>query len=113
MSPPGFQEGRGRISWHLALKPCTESDLSPWASRPEVEREADDFATNLLLPEEFVTVRLKAKSPSLDFVGEVAREFSTSLTATALRYIELSGFPCAVVPPVERAGCRGGDARLV
>lgn len=81
----------------LALKPCTEADLAPWAPRPEVEREADDFATNLLLPEEFVAVRLKAKSPSLDFVGELAREFSTSLTATALRYVELSGLPCAVV----------------
>jgi hypothetical protein len=81
----------------LALKPCTDSDLAPWASRAEVEREADDFATNLLLPAEFIVARLKAKSPSLDFIGELAQEFSTSLTATALRYVELSGFPCAVV----------------
>ncbi len=81
----------------LALKPCTESDLAPWAPRPEVEREADDFATNLLLPEEFVAERLKRKSPGLDFIGELARDFSTSLTATALRYVELSGLLCAVV----------------
>jgi hypothetical protein len=81
----------------LALKPCTESDLTPWAPRPEIEREADDFAANLLLPEELLAPRVKATSPSLDFVAELAREFSTSLTATALRYVELSGFHCAVV----------------
>jgi hypothetical protein len=105
---PGLDPGKRRfnlahelghflIHAELALKPCTESDLAPWAPRPEVEREADEFATNLLLPEEFFVPRIRATAPSLDFVSELAREFSTSVTATALRYVELSGLPCAVV----------------
>lgn len=81
----------------LPLLPCTDADFFPWSAHQTVEREADDFATNLLLPEEFFRPRVRGTQPSLDVIDQLAKEFETSLTATAMRYVDLSGFQCALV----------------
>jgi Zn-dependent peptidase ImmA (M78 family) len=81
----------------LSLKACTETDFLFWRIRHDNEREADDFAVNLLLPEAMFVKRIEGGRPSFDTISQVAAEFETSLTFTAIRYVELSGFPCALV----------------
>jgi len=81
----------------LPIKPCASTDFVLWSTRESPEREADDFATNLLLPEEFFLPKAKIAAPSLRAISEIAQEFHTSLTATAIRYVKLSGFQCALV----------------
>jgi hypothetical protein len=89
--------GHFLLHHQLRLRPCAASDLTPWSTRHEFERDADEFAAHLLLPEEIVASRMRSTEPSLTAVDTIARELQTSLTATALRYVELSGFPCALV----------------
>ncbi|HQY64065.1 MAG TPA: ImmA/IrrE family metallo-endopeptidase [Polyangiaceae bacterium] len=61
------------------------------------EAEANDFASELLMPEVLFKKGCDRNRPSLRDVGELAEEFSTSLTATALRFIRFAPEPCAVV----------------
>ena len=60
------------------------------------EREADIFATEFLMPEEWVAPFCGARI-SFDGVHDVATTFRTSPVASAVRYAEVSPTSCAVV----------------
>ena len=66
------------------------------------ERRADVFAVELLLPEAFVREFCDRAAATLAFLRALAGRFRTSLTATALRFIDFAAEPCSVV--LSRAG---------
>lgn len=57
------------------------------------ESLANRYATELLLPDYMVKPRLGKKEPVLSTVQEIAGMFVTSLTATALRVVDLGMWP--------------------
>ena len=60
-----------------------------YSSDLQMEREADTFASNVLLPKaRFVKAARKAPR-GLEGVKELAKKFGTSLTSTAIRYLDL------------------------
>jgi Zn-dependent peptidase ImmA (M78 family) len=74
---------------------CTDSDLrSAYTGR---ESEANDFASELLMPEEFFKSRCDIDRPSLRELRELAAEFGTSVTSTAIRFVQFTSEACAVV----------------
>jgi hypothetical protein len=75
---------------------CTRGDLSNYTGTGR-ETEANDFASELLMPETLFKKACDRNRPSLRDVGELAEEFKTSLTATALRFVSFAPEPCAVV----------------
>lgn len=76
---------------------CTSEDMVAKykASAPEVE--ANYFAAELLMPEKLFAPRIRKARPSLQLLKELATDFETTLTATAIRYVEVSDDYCAVV----------------
>ena len=62
-----------------------------------LEHEANVFASALLLPERLFKPLCDTEDPSLDHIAELARQFDTSLTATALRYMRFTEAPVALV----------------
>jgi hypothetical protein len=81
------------------LNLCLEKDIElRWRKREDdPEHEANEFASGLLMPAKLFTPRCDKKSPSLALIETLANEFTTTLTATSVRYVELSRQPCAVV----------------
>ncbi len=77
---------------------CGPSDIGNWADASRaLEREADEFAAELLLPSDYAKPRFKGESPSLRIIQAVANESNASLSATAWRYCDLVSERCAVV----------------
>lgn len=68
-----------------------------YESKNPVEREADHFASNLLMPAARFTKAARKAPAGLKGVLSMAATFGTSLTSTALRYASLDVQPCAVV----------------
>lgn len=100
------QEGRRRFTiahelghWELhegcSQFLCSEDDMRDYGRSP-MEREANCFAAELLMPTGYFRPRCQAE-PSIALLEDLAREFQTTLTATAIRFAELSRFPIAVV----------------
>lgn len=88
---PGHE--RGRIA-------CTASEVGEWTDAPDeenLEREANEFAAELLMPLERVEDTARGALPSLNVVEKIAREFAVSLSAAAWRYCEVTSEPCAIV----------------
>ena len=61
------------------------------------EREADYFAASLLMPEPLFTQAMSANKDGMDAIKNLAEKCKTSLTATAIRYIEETDSVSAIV----------------
>lgn len=87
------------IPYHQHLKTTCSSGVidrfGKGLARPELE--ANEFASELLLPSKIVGIRLPLRQPSLATIGLIANEFETSLSATTWRFLDLTDLPCAMV----------------
>ncbi len=81
---------------------CTSEDMVAKykASAPEIE--ANYFAAELLMPEKLFAPRIARTDLSLQLLKDLAIYFQTTLTATAIRYMDFSDDYCAFV--VSEAG---------
>lgn len=75
---------------------CSDDDMHVWNKIKSQEIEANDFASNILMPHEIFLRYIKKEITNMDRVSELSGEFGTTLTATAIRYAQLSQEPCAV-----------------
>ena len=76
---------------------CTDRDMVAKYKASALEVEANYFAAELLMPEKLFAPRLRRSRPSFALIKELARDFDTSLTATAIRCAEVTNDYCAVV----------------
>lgn len=83
-----------RISQVLA---CTSEDMVKQYKASEPEIEASYFASALLMPEKLFRPMIRGQLPAFDVIKQLALTFNTSITATAVRFVELSTEYCAVV----------------
>jgi len=76
---------------------CTSQDMvASYKDSPE-EGQANHFAACLLMPSHLFLEHVQDQVLSFDILGETKEYFGTSLTATAIRFTELSDDYCAVV----------------
>ena len=77
---------------------CASTDIGNWGGGSrQIEREADEFAAELLMPSVLVQKIVASSDPSLQLIEKIAGRFHTSLSAAAWRYCDLAKEPCAVV----------------
>lgn len=76
---------------------CADGDLSDFGGLSIPEAQANVFAAELLLPTTLVRKRCEVAPVNFAPILALANEFSTSITATAIRFAELSSEPCAIV----------------
>ncbi|HJP93528.1 MAG TPA: ImmA/IrrE family metallo-endopeptidase [Pyrinomonadaceae bacterium] len=62
-----------------------------------IEREADHFASSLLMPPTRFGKRAQRMPRGMQGILNVAHEFGTSLTSTAIKYVRLDILPCLVM----------------
>lgn len=71
--------------------------LSEWYTKGIHETEANQFATELLMPSDIFSRKVKNKKLSLPFIEEIAGYFNSSKTATFLRYKDLGSYPVMII----------------
>lgn len=84
---------RGKISTFT----CAEKLFASEWTDDNPERRANRYATDLLLPKSMFEPRAKNKEITFATVQELADTFQMSLTATAIRLVELGSFPAMLV----------------
>ena len=89
--------------WHFhkgRILYCGPSDVGNPGNADALnpERQADDFASDLVLPTYlFRPLALKLKKPSLALIREIADLFQASTTATILKLVQSNIYPLVVV----------------
>jgi Zn-dependent peptidase ImmA (M78 family) len=77
---------------------CKAEDIGPFISKPLQERQADSYASQLLLPDYLFKKEIsQIKKPDFHQVISVARMFNTSLTATALKFVDINQWPIIIL----------------
>lgn len=74
-----------------------EKTLSDWFQNGPHEQQANEFAAELLMPEQMFKSKLGKRKLNLALVQELSTYFKTSLTATFLRYVKCGDFPLMIV----------------
>ncbi len=78
------------------LAGCQERSMLDYRGQSK-ESEANVFAVELLLPEKLVRKKCEVSPVDLRPVKKLAEAFETSVTATAIRFIDFSPEECALV----------------
>lgn len=76
---------------------CNPDDAFDESEGVNRETRANDYAADLLLPRSMFSSRAKNKSMTLETASSLATTFQTSLTATAMRLVQLGSFPAVMV----------------
>lgn len=77
---------------------CTSGDICNWSDQSKkLEREADEFAAELLMPMSVVQPIVRAARPSISVIEKIADVSNASLSAAAWRYCDVTSERCAVV----------------
>jgi Zn-dependent peptidase ImmA (M78 family) len=90
----------GHFQMHKGLSKLysdTDETLRDWYSKGIQEKQANDFASELLMPTKIYKSKIDNKRLTVDLIASTAEFFGTSLLATFLRYVNLGSYPCMVV----------------
>jgi len=83
---------------NLLLTGKSHNSKSGFISDKRLEREADEFAAYLLVPQDYLRkLILKRTFLTLKDLLELAKELQVSATAMAIRYVKMTPEPCAVI----------------
>ena len=84
----------GHFVLHRSAQPLfncdKESVHSGIDTLKKIEREADDFASNLLMPGDILHKRIDGKRIDFHLLGDLAKEFGVSLEAMCIRLIKFT-----------------------
>lgn len=96
----------GHFFLHPKARQFDEVDarqLHDWSSTQAIEEyEANLFAGELLMPESLFGDRINGEDPSFDLIESLSREFQTTLTSTAVRFVHCTQEECALVSSAGR-----------
>ena len=89
-----WMRDRGKVAFA-----CTEPNLNrEWNEEVDnPERRANRYAADLLLPRKLFTKYARSAEPTFECTRDLAGSFQTSLTATAIRLVELGPAPAMVI----------------
>lgn len=86
-------ENTNTLNWFKATEEQAKKGIQEW--------EANDFASELLMPEELFRKETKNKRFSPQLVRELSNRFKTSLTSTVYRLLSLNIYPLFIVSIVK------------
>lgn len=90
----------GHASLHAGIRPlfnCDEDSFKQWLQKGDQEQEANEFAAELLMPKAVFQNSCKDQDFSIDLVKDLANQFQSSLTSTAIRLVEQGPYSMALV----------------
>jgi len=89
----------GHLKLHRKLERffnCDEKSFMEWHKKGSHETEANEFAAELLMPTTLFKTLSSKDIFSIKHIQDLATQFNTSITATAIRYAEIGKFPIAL-----------------
>ena len=90
----------GHLTLHKGMSKLfsdTDKTLNEWYANGKQEIEANQFASELLMPSDLFRFKVNGNGMDLDLIRDIADFFGTSQTATLLKYRDLGDFPVSII----------------
>ncbi len=81
----------------LEVHADNQKSLNSWYKNGKHEIEANQFAAELLMPEELFIEENKGRKFNLELIGYLSNRFQTTKTSTLIRYSKLGAHPIVLV----------------
>lgn len=81
----------------LALCVDTQTTLSEWHIKGPQETQANDFASELLMPSDLFCSKIDRKRLNIALMQEVSTYFNVSMLAAFLKYVLIGNYPLMIV----------------
>ena len=82
---------------HVFIDKVCHRSKAGFVSSDIYEMEADHFSAGLLMPKKLFRITLERTKPGLMAIEKAAKQCKTSLTATAIRYVELTNEAIVII----------------
>jgi Zn-dependent peptidase ImmA (M78 family) len=89
--------GHAELHRRVSLFNDNEHTLNEWYATGSQEKEANLFATELLMPTDLFSRKVKRRKLELPLIEDVAEYFGASKTAAFLRYRDLGEYPVMII----------------
>jgi len=76
---------------------CDEDALREYSENMSQETQANEFAGELLMPQDFFLALCNDTPPGVELLKNLSTEFRTSLESTAIRYIRIGPVPAGLI----------------
>lgn len=76
---------------------CSAKDIEDFSNNESREKEANNFASELILPTQEILPYIKKSNIDIDLIKKISEKFGASLTASAVKIIEISDIPTILV----------------
>lgn len=77
---------------------CAPADIEGWGrALREREKQADEFAAELLIPEEYLRRNASGVRPSLELLSRIASDRKTSFSAAGWKFCDFTSERCALI----------------
>jgi hypothetical protein len=77
---------------------CSSDEVNDWSADARIrEREANEFAAELLMPAGVVGQTIGPLNPAFDAIEKIGEICNSSLSSSAWRFCDLTGHRCAVI----------------
>jgi Zn-dependent peptidase ImmA (M78 family) len=76
------------IPYHENVYNCSKEDIEKYQANDIIEREANEFAAELLMPERYFNYDVDHHSLTLNDIQALSQKYLTSLTSTAIKFIK-------------------------
>lgn len=81
----------------LAFFSDNQETLSEWHKKGPQETQANEFASELLMPSDSFRSKVQEKKLNLSLIEEVSSYFNVSILAAFLKYITLGSYPLMII----------------
>jgi Zn-dependent peptidase ImmA (M78 family) len=76
---------------------CSREDILNYHTKQNIEREANIFASELLMPENWFRDNITWQQDGIKTIKSVSEFFNVSLSAAAMRYTEIGEIPISII----------------
>lgn len=80
---------------------CSDEVFLKWHKSDKEEAEANVFAAELLMPKELISPYCREENMGFDGIKNIAQIFNTTITATAIRFVNYAPTPCCLIASQE------------
>lgn len=84
-------------SHKLQVFTCFASDIMAFKTNKVQEEEANRFASELLMPSEYITKDAKLYDYNAESIRKIADKYNVSITAAAIRFLEVTPDKAAII----------------
>lgn len=85
------------IPWHSNFYKCNKNDISLFSSSDHIENEANEFASELLIPSKYIKTDILKYEITIENIKKLSNKYKVSLSAMSIKLLKMTDEPIVII----------------